>query len=51
MTAQSVANCNIKAYRASENYEYIYSSLNAARTINPNLFGGEIPAKDSGFYY
>lgn len=51
MTAQSVANCNIKVYRASTNIDYIYAGLTAARQVAPNLFGGEIPAKGSEFYY
>ena len=49
--AQVVRNCNVKIYRASENYDYIYNTLNAAYTINAAAVGGSIPAKDSGFYY
>ena len=43
--------CNIKFLRASENVDFIYNTLKAAYDINPTSVGGQVPAKDSGFYY
>ena len=51
MVAGIVRNCNVHVYRASENYEYINATLQAAYTINVQSVGGSVPAKDSGFYY
>ena len=46
-----VRNCNVHAYRASANIDYIMATLNAAYAINPTSVGGSVPTKDSGFYY
>ncbi|MCR4874294.1 MAG: ABC transporter substrate-binding protein [Clostridia bacterium] len=51
MVAGIVRNCNVHVYRASENYEYINTTLQAAYRINAQSVGGSVPAKDSGFYY
>lgn len=51
LLAQVVRNCNVKMYRASENKDYIITSLEAAHKINPASVGGSVPAKDSGFYF
>ncbi len=51
LSASVVTNCNVHAYRASANIDYIMATLNAAFAINPTSVGGSVPAKDSGFYY
>ncbi len=51
MVAGIVRNCNVHVYRASENYEYINTTLQAAYSIKAQSVGGSVPAKDSGFYY
>ena len=51
LTSEIVDNCNIHVYVASENVDYILTTLNAAYAIDPKSVGGSIPARDSGFYY
>lgn len=46
-----VRNCNVHAYRASENLDYVIATLNAAYNTKAESVGGSVPAKDSGFYY
>lgn len=51
MVAGIVRNCNVHVYRASEKYDYIKTTLQAALDNGAQTIGGAIPAQDSGFYY
>ena len=51
LTREIAINCNVKVHKASENIDYILTTLNAAYAIKAQSVGGSVPAADSGFYY